>query len=102
MIQIDSVNAGSSVRFRVRTFDADDYQVDADAVPSITIYSGEPAFDTVVQAETVMVRATLGTYDYWWDTTGIATDTYLAVAPSVVDTHKNNNRIQLRVLAATA
>jgi len=35
MIQIDSVNAGSSVRFRVRTFDEDDYQVDADAVPEI-------------------------------------------------------------------
>ena len=48
-----------------------------------------------------MERATLGTYDYWFDTTGLATDTYLAVAPSVVDTHKNNNRIQIRVLAST-
>ena len=101
MIKIDSVNAGSSVRFRVSTYDADDCIANADSVPSITVYSGEPAFDTVVLAETVMTQVGLGVYDLWWDTTGMGTDTYLAVAPSVVDAHKNNNRIQIRVLAST-
>ena len=102
MIKIDSVNAGSSVRFRVSTYDADDYISNADSVPNITIYSGEPAFDTIVLVETAMTHAGLGVYDYWFDTTGLDTDTYLAVAPSVVDSHMNNNRIQFRVLSATA
>ena len=102
MIAIDSANAGSHVRFRVTTFAADNLTIDADSVPEITIYSGEPDFDTEVLAATVMTKANLGTYDYWWDTTGLDTDTYLAVAPSVVEGHSNNNRVQIRILSATA
>ena len=101
MIKVDSVHAGTTARIRVITHNTSNEIVNADSVPSITIYSGEPEFDTEVVAATEMTADTLGTYDYWWDTTGLDTDTYLAVVPTTVDSKVNNNRLQVRVLAST-
>ena len=101
MIKIDSVHAGTHVRFRVTTYNSSNVLTDTDSLPNITIYSGEPEFDTEELEATAMAHSGTGIYDYWWDTTGLATDTYLAVVPTTVNTRVYNNRFQLRVLSAT-
>lgn len=98
MIKVDSANAGTDTRIRIVTHDEDNYIIDADSAPVVSIFYGEPDFDTELLAETTMTRNSLGTYDYWWDTDDVDTDTYLIICVSVVDGKANTSKIQFRVM----